>query len=405
MKMTWLWGTCALYVAGYVAAVGVAMWAGWPASVVAVTGGAGGLLGLGLGLTWFVARLLRQTAGREQQVEQQLQQLHEARQQFDQLLAQRETELALLRERLEAETIQRRQAEQQAKNQQNELLDVSRKAGMADMATSVLHNVGNVLNSINVTASLVREKLEHSRLASLGKAVNLIKDHADELPRFLGEDPQGKQLPLFLDKLAEALAGERDGLIQESNNLIGHINHVKEVIAVQQSVARVVGAIEPFDLAEAIEDALKINMAGLQRHHVTVQRSFQKGLIVKSDRHKIIQILINLISNAKYAIHDAGKAPGEMTIAVQRLEGDRVAVSVRDDGVGIAPQDQPKLFRRGFTTRATGHGFGLHASALAAQELHGIINVHSDGPGCGATFTLQFPVDSPGKTPCPSHAK
>ncbi len=402
MKMIWLWGTCAVSAAMYVVATVVAAWAGWSVAMVMAVGGAGGLLGMGLGLAWFVARPWRHIALREQQVEHQLQQLQEARQQFQDLLAQREAELALAREQLQAEAAQRQQAEKQARNQQSEILDISRKAGMADMATSVLHNVGNVLNSINVTASLVRDKLEHSRLASLGKAVNLIKDHADELPRFLGEDPQGKQLPLFLDKLAASLVSERDGLIQESNNLIGHINHVKEVIAVQQSVARVVGAIEPFDLADAIEDALKINMAGLQRHHVTVQRQFEKGLIVKSDRHKVIQILINLISNAKYAIHDARQQQGEMVICAHLVEGGRVTVSVTDNGIGIAADDLPKLFRHGFTTRASGHGFGLHASALAAQELHGAISVQSDGPNCGATFTLQFPAVCPGKASCPT---
>jgi two-component system NtrC family sensor kinase len=66
--------------------------------------------------------------------------------------------------------------------------------------------------------------------------------------------------------------------------------------------------------------------------------------------------------------------------------------------VGIAPENLTRIFSHGFTTRTDGHGFGLHSAALAAQQMGGRLTAQSDGPGRGATFTLELPVAAPATT-------
>jgi two-component system NtrC family sensor kinase len=257
-----------------------------------------------------------------------------------------------------------------------------------------------VLNSVNVTATLLKQKLSRHHLGALAKAIGLLKDHRTDVQKYLDEDPQGSQLVPFLDKLSLTMADDQEKLIRDTDNLMAHVDHIKEIVSVQQSLARVSGAVETFDITTAIEDSLKINLAGLARHGVSVVKQYEPGVMVEADRHKVIQILVNLISNAKYAIHETGK-DGVLTVTLDRPDDDTLAISVTDTGVGVTPENRSKLFRHGFTTRKEGHGFGLHASAVAAQQLHGNITVHSDGPNQGATFTLNLPVSPPRRESCP----
>jgi signal transduction histidine kinase len=339
-----------------------------------------------------VNALLRGISSRDRQMRQDVDELREACDLLEERLAHANQSLREQSERCCA-------AEQQCEAMQSELVEASRKAGMADIATSVLHNVGNVLNSVNVTATLLKQKLSRHHIGALTKAIELLKSHRAELQTYLDRDPQGSQLVPYLDKLSLTMAADQEKLIQDTDNLMANVDHIKEVVSVQQSLARVTGSVETFDIASVIEDALKINLAGLARHGVSVVKQYDPGLIVEADRHKIIQVLVNLISNAKYAIHETGR-DGVLTITVDRPDDDTVAISVTDTGMGIAPENKPKLFRHGFTTRKEGHGFGLHASAVAAQQLHGNITVYSDGPDQGATFTLNVPTTPPRSESC-----
>lgn len=336
--------------------------------------------------------LLHGIGGRDRQLQQYATELREAHDRLEARLERASDELREQSERCRA-------AEQQRDQMQSELKEASRKAGLADISTSVLHNVGNVLNSVNVTATLLKQKLSRNHIDSLTKAIGLVKDHRSELQTYLDGDPQGSQLLPYLDKLTLTMAADQEKLIQDTDSLMGHVDHIKEIVSVQQSLARVTGAVETFDIASVIEDSLKINMAGLARHGVTLVRQFEPGVMVEADRHKVIQVLVNLISNAKYAIDETGK-DGVLTVTVDRPGDDTVAISVTDTGMGVAPEHREMLFRHGFTTRKEGHGFGLHASAVAAGQLHGTITVHSDGPGQGATFTLNLPTTPPRRESC-----
>jgi signal transduction histidine kinase len=285
----------------------------------------------------------------------------------------------------------RKQTEAQLAHMHQQLLEVSRQAGMAEVATSVLHNVGNVLNSVNVSASLIADKVRVSKVPSLAKVVALLQQHSDDLAGFLVNDIKGRQLPGYLSGLADHLATEQNEVSQELKSLAHNIDHIKEIIAMQQSYARVVGVVESLPVVELLEDALRLNAGAMERHRVKVIREYFEVPPILVDKHKVLQILVNLIRNAKYALDDKGHDDKRMVMQVGMNGNNMVKISVIDNGIGIRPELLTRIFEHGFTTRKEGHGFGLHNGALAAKELGGSLTAHSDGPGKGARFTLELP--------------
>ncbi|MET0778955.1 MAG: DAHL domain-containing protein [Pseudomonas mandelii] len=278
------------------------------------------------------------------------------------------------------------------KDTQSELLDTARQAGMAEIATNVLHNVGNVLNSVNISADLVSRKLRSSKAQGLGKAMQLINEHQGDLGAFLTQDAKGKLLPGYLNQLVDAIALEQQSMTDELAQLTKSVDHIKDIVATQQSYAGANSLMEPLHISELLEDALRMNSGALTRHHVTVVKEYNEVPQVMGDKHRLLLILINLISNAKYAMSDLSNRPRQMTLGVKIVEDDTLQISVKDDGEGIAPENMTRIFAHGFTTRKEGHGFGLHSCALAAIEMNGHLSAHSDGPGKGAQFTLQIPL-------------
>lgn len=307
----------------------------------------------------------------------------------------------------------RKRAEQERDNMHRKLLASSRQAGMAEVATGVLHNVGNVLNSVNVAANLVADRLRESRIENLGKVSDLLRSHSSDLGAFLEHDERGRHLPDYLIKLTEHLTDERQQLLEEVGGLAHNLEHIKKVVATQQAYARVAGVAEWVQVEELVEDALRINAAGLERHGVTLVREYQPVPSVEIDKHKVLQIVVNLVSNAKYAMeHNTGQRQLTVRVHAARSEAatpgqpqeshepaqtiETVQIDVCDNGSGIEPENLTRIFSHGFTTRKDGHGFGLHSGALTAKELGGSLTAHSDGPGHGSTFTLTLPVVAQG---------
>ncbi len=276
---------------------------------------------------------------------------------------------------------------------QRNIVDASRRAGMAEVATGVLHNVGNVLTSLNVSANVVATGLHQSKTASLTRLAELLEEHSADLGDFLTRDPKGRRIPEFMSSLADHLRGESERLLAEVASLQQNIDHIKDIVAMQQAYATMLGVVEPLEPATLMEDAVRMNAGALVRHDVAVERRFVPVPRVRAERAKVLQILVNLIRNAKYAADEGGAAEKLITLGIAPGPAGFVRLSVRDNGIGIAPDTLAKLFTHGFTTRAGGHGFGLHSSAVVAREMQGHLAAHSDGLGHGATFTLDLPVE------------
>jgi signal transduction histidine kinase len=150
-------------------------------------------------------------------------------------------------------------------------------------------------------------------------------------------------------------------------------------------------------VVDLVEDALGMNAGALTRHEVELIREYTGVPPVTVEKHKVLQILVNLIRNAKYACDESGRKDKKLRLRISQTER-KVMIGVIDNGIGIPPENLTRIFNHGFTTRKNGHGFGLHSGALAAEELGGALTVHSDGPGLGATFSLELPLPPVSKT-------
>lgn len=271
-----------------------------------------------------------------------------------------------------------------------ELVTASRHAGMAEVATGVLHNVGNTLNSINVSATLAFDQLRASHASRLGRVSELLLQHSADLGRFLTSDEKGRKLPTYIAALATTLTDEQNVILREIEEVRRNIDHIKEVVTMQQDYAKVAGALESLPVAEIIDDAVRMTAAALARHQIELVREIVAQPVIVTDRHKVLQILINLLHNAKYACGESARADRRVRITLTTAQG-WVTIRVADNGIGIPPENRIRIFSHGFTTRKDGHGFGLHSGALTAKELGGTLTAESAGRGHGATFTLTLP--------------
>ena len=288
---------------------------------------------------------------------------------------------------------ERKRTEAELSRLHDELIEASREAGMAEIATGVLHNVGNALNSVNVSACLMLEKLEGNLEEKLCEAAAVLQQQGDKLGEFISRDPRGKHFSTYFENTANTLLNEKQKLVAEARVLLKSVDHISDIVAMQQKYASRGGVSQDFRPSEVMNDALQIANSGLTQHGIHVEQKYQADCVVAGDRHKLIQILVNLISNAKHAVNDSLGSEKKITLHTARLNDKRIAFVVEDNGVGIAPETQNRLFEHGFTTKKDGHGFGLHSAANAAREMGGELVAHSDGMGDGATFTLYLPVN------------
>lgn len=271
-----------------------------------------------------------------------------------------------------------------------ELVKTSRSAGMAEVAANVLHNVGNVLNHVNTSANLIDLKMSELKLPQIREAIKMMHDHLDDLPSFLTVDPRGKHIPSYLIKTMDMLAKDHQDIADKMHSLRSSIEHIKEIIRTQQSYAKTQVFETSVSIRDLIEDAVDIDTS-LKQYDISVIREFDGHDRITIDKARFLQILVNLVQNAKDAL--LAHNPDEKMITIRSDISDQyLRIEVQDNGIGIEPKQLTKIFRHGFTTKEKGSGFGLHSSALVAKEMGGSLTAHSDGHGCGAIFTLELPI-------------
>jgi PAS domain S-box-containing protein len=296
---------------------------------------------------------------------------------------------------------ERRRAELELERLHTQLRSSARLAGMAEVATSVLHNVGNVLNSINVSATLLADRVRRSKAPDLCRVAELLQSQGEKLGEFMSADERGKQVPGYLQALGEQLVKDGHVVLEHVASLQENLEHVKNAVTMQQNYARLTSLRETVSVADLVEDSVRLSAGAFARHGITLRREFGPAPPITVDKHQVLQILVNLVRNAKYACDESGKKDKVLTL---RIDSDSqvVRIAVIDNGAGIAPENMSRLFTHGFTTRRSGHGFGLHSGAIAARELGGSLRAESAGPGHGATFTLELPRDQADQGPASS---
>ncbi len=302
-------------------------------------------------------------------------------------------ELETMNANLSVEINQRKKAETEKERLYQELMQASRQAGMADVASSVLHNAGNVLNSINVSTDTLLKTVKKPGVEDVCRIASMFHEHQDNLYQFLTADQKGRQIPAYLSLVAESLSGNHQTIQNELDALMKQVDHLKQVITVPTDVTRVGNVLEPALAEELMEQALFIAMPELEQYRIEVIREYRPVPRVMTDRHQVLQILVNVITNARNAMVEYPGRAHQLSLRVGMVQdGHRsVRFEVADTGCGIAAENIPRLFAQGFTTRKAGRGLGLHSAAISAKSLGGSIQAHSEGEGHGATFTLDLP--------------
>ncbi|MEX2463563.1 MAG: two-component regulator propeller domain-containing protein [Balneolaceae bacterium] len=272
----------------------------------------------------------------------------------------------------------------------DELIQQAHKAGMADIASGVLHNVGNILASINTSAALIEDIVQRSKIDGFVQANRLLKENIDHIDEFISKDPKGKGLLDYYLKLEKPITTERERILQQTERLIEKIKLVNDVISAQQNYAGIGLLSEEIFLSEIIDSALALESGSIERHSLNVKTDYRATDPVNVHQTKLIHVLVNIFKNAKEAMSDNEQNDKNIEIKTWQ-EGDQIYLSITDNGTGIRNENLNKIFTQGFTTKVSGHGFGLHSSANYMREMGGSIRVESGGAGKGATFTLTFP--------------
>jgi len=276
----------------------------------------------------------------------------------------------------------------------SQLGEAAYKIELADVASTVLHNVGNVLTSVTVAANMVESVVDQSSVTLVNRMAELMNAHQEDLGTYLTEDPKGKRIPTSLEKLGSHLVEEQQTVLNEMKGLVRNIRHMKQIITSQQTMAKSAGKVESIALVDVLSHAMEMSFQPEDAKWMTIHRDYQEVPPVLVDQHQLLQILVNLLRNAKQAMRQQGQEQHELRLRVNYHNNEKTSVvmTIQDSGIGIAPEHLSKMFTRGFTTKQDGNGIGLHSSIVAIQSMGGSMLVHSDGVGKGALFTLTFPV-------------
>lgn len=283
----------------------------------------------------------------------------------------------------------RKQTEKKLHDLQQKLLLKARQAGMSEIATSVLHNIGNILNSVNVSISLIKESLQNKSLKNFMQAVTLLKENASK-PNYFSENEKGKLLPDYIETFTKKLLEDDELIKNEIENLNKNIAHIADIVMMQKEISGVYDIKEKINLSDIIEMAIK--MCGFeQKQAISITKNYGDDYFLMIDKVKLLQILVNLIKNAKESLIESNNQNKHIDIRTYYDKStENYFIEIQDNGVGIPEENLTKIFSMGYTTKPSGHGFGLHGSANTAKQLGGSLKAVSKGLNEGACFILQL---------------
>lgn len=289
----------------------------------------------------------------------------------------------------------RKEAEEKIEVLNKQLLSSARSAGMAEVATAILHNIGNILNSANVSLGILKENVSEPHFDKLLTAISYMEEHISSIDTYLTQDEKGKLIPKYLVAVGKVIKNGHETARKEIDNLITHINHIKEIVAMQQSFSSSSIMTEKIFLPEAIELSLQMSLRKFRAHNIRINKEYNNIDFIVTDKAKLLQILVNLIQNALDAVVENKKhLEKEITITTQAVkEKNLINIIIKDNGIGIPVENITKIFGFGYTSKHNGHGYGLHTSALFAKEMGGALQANSEGNNLGAEFILSLPIN------------
>ncbi len=287
----------------------------------------------------------------------------------------------------------RKKAELELKKAQEEALVHAHAEGRAEFATTVLHNIGNVLNSVNVNSANIRETVQKMGIQQLQLAMKMIEENTHDLDNFFNNHPKGRQLPQYIVQKTAIMNKDFEKLTHLAGDIGDKISLMHEIIETQQTHAKNPEGIGQEDLARLVNESLKVQMEFINREGITIHKRYKAIPPLVLPAAALIHVVINLIKNAVEAMNLMPRAHRSLYIDIFEDEQLNTHLKIRDTGIGVKPQNMEKMFVHGFTTKKHGHGFGLHYCAQSIREMGGEIAIESEGEGKGATFTITFPME------------
>ena len=286
---------------------------------------------------------------------------------------------------------ERKRMEEEKLQLHEQLVDTSRQLGMAEVASDVLHNVGNVLNSINVSIGVITDLLKNSMVGDVSRISQLFHKHREDLGNYFTTNPKGKQIPAYLEKLSSQLVEEQHAAIAELDRLRENAHHAQQCVASQQDLAKVTGITEPVSVVALMEEAIAVNQEWLEGGQINVIREFEEIPLLIVDKRQVLEVVVDVIRNACQAM--ASVSMKQLVVRAKLIPGppDSVCLEIEDSGVGLAAEDLTKIFGQGHNTKEGMRGMSLHSGALVAKNLGGALRAYSEGIGHGATFSLELP--------------
>lgn len=276
---------------------------------------------------------------------------------------------------------------------------------LRQMFAATVHNIGNVIT----VASLALNELEESNTEKaqvmemlLGELLPTLERQveAGTVGHFLSDDPTGQEYPAAMRQLLE----HQQKIMQEQAETVDALNkkleHVSEVIRLQQHMLAGLGRREETTMPRMVEDALKLMSESVSRHHVEVVCEHQAACVFVAESPMIVQILVNLMKNAIEALDEVESPIRRMTIRTGERERDGGTYQfceISDTGPGISQEALERLFEFGFTTKSHtkgGQGVGLHFCRRTLEGQGGWIDAGNSDDG-GAWFAFGLPRHAP----------
>ena len=274
----------------------------------------------------------------------------------------------------------------------NDMISMAKAAGIAEGATNALHNIGNVLNSILLTTHQLDKRMDFSFIQSLKKLDHLLQSQADNLQGFYRDDPRSEKIPGLISAITESAISQIADVHCELKEIANNADHISAVISGQRENSKSGNQLEPVSIDSLVDQSLAACKVHFQKHSIDVDKDIESNLpLIPTDRHQVIQILANLLKNACEAVSEANISNPKINVNVKKHR-DSLRVEVIDNGIGIDTEKMSHIFERGFTTKSSGCGFGLHSCVAIAEELGGSLSASSDGALQGSTFAFTLPT-------------
>jgi signal transduction histidine kinase len=284
----------------------------------------------------------------------------------------------------------------QKRHRENAITDlVNEKAvlqGKFEIASNILHDIGNAIVGVGSYINRIRRSVDQANPANLQKLYEFLVAQQAQLNSAIGEAKA--------DALVKMLAGINDGQklllaeisksVKEQHNIV---THIQDILTIQRQyiAGNETHEKNPINLRSIITDCMSMVYASIEKRAIMISMNVPDVLpVIKGDRTRLMQVILNIIKNSIEAIDVTAS---EKSIALNLgVQGDKLIFQIKDNGHGFDAETGKQLFERGFTTKASGSGLGLHSCRSIIENHDGTIEITSEGFGKGALTTIKFKI-------------